>query len=382
MALELTGHLIALLVPLLGLPTNSLAQCLFLLQQVEFFLYFTRDSIQQIITQQRLPLAQQIVLQAQVLPAAVCSRNVSFDIFAPILTISLSGGGNSVTEGDSGNTTVTLDFTLDTLPAGSTFLQSTYEVVATNTAFASNPVASQGVDYNFQSTPPFFTWDSSGPSLTQSVSIDIIGDTLAEGDESIYIVAGDIANITGAFTPSEPRFELQIIDDDSAPSVPEVSVTANNSIGEGNGPLVATVSIDQLPISLTNVDLTSVSGTTPAATNDDFEEKTITISFDGPGPIPSSDYTVINSTTVQVNFGITDDTAIEGDENFDIFLSQASGLTISSTDGFQNISIIDNDAVAAPPQINASSQRSFAENSGQASITFHPHRKYCRRPEF
>ncbi|WP_299982099.1 autotransporter domain-containing protein [uncultured Pseudoteredinibacter sp.] len=300
-------------------------------------------------------------------PAAVCSRNVSFDIFTPTLTISLSGGGNSVAEGDSGNTTVTLDFTLDTLPAGSTILESTYEVVATNTAFASNPVASQGADYNFQSTPPFFTWNSGSSSLTQSVSIDIIGDTLAEGDESIYIVAGDIANITGAFTPSQPRFELQIIDDDSGPSFPEVSVIANNSIGEGDGPLVATVSVDQTPGSTASVDLISAPGTTPAASGDDFEQKTVTILFDG---VNTSDYTFINSTTVQLNFGITDDSDVEGNENFDIFLSQASDLTISSTDGFQNISIIDNDAVATPPQINASSQRSFAENSGQASITF------------
>ncbi|WP_299776219.1 autotransporter domain-containing protein [uncultured Pseudoteredinibacter sp.] len=296
-----------------------------------------------------------------------CTGSSAFTVYEPTITIALASGGSSVVETDSGSSSVVVDFTLSELPAGTGFVTSAYEVLITNTPFASNPAATQTSDYTLPSTPPYLSWDSSS-SLTQSMTIDIVGDTIPETSESIYIVPGDIFGIQ--FTGPTPRFELEILDNDSPPGTPEVSVTSANSINEGAGPLVATVSIDQLPISLTNVDLVSTSGTSPAASNDDFEEKTVTILFDGPGPISSPNYTIINPTTVQVNFGITDDSDVEGNENFDIFLNQATGLTISSTDGFQNISIIDNDAVAAPPQINASSQRSFAENSGQASITF------------
>ncbi|GAA6154155.1 autotransporter domain-containing protein [Pseudoteredinibacter isoporae] len=294
-----------------------------------------------------------------------CTGTTSFTVYEPTLTIALAGGGSTVTEGDVGNTSVNVEFTLSELPQGS-FTQSIYEVTNVS-AFGTNPAASLPGDFTGLITPPYLTWTSASGSTTQTVTLQITGDTIAEATESIYIGPGDIQGI--AFSGTPPRFELPILDNDG-PSTPTVSVSANSSIAENGGSLVATVSIDTLPPSVTNVNINSAPGSSSPASTDDFEQKSVSITFDGPGAIAGPGYTVINPTTVQVNFAVFDDSDAEPNEIFDVFLDQQSGLIISSTAGFQNVTIIDDDTVATPPVISASPQRSFSEDSGQATITF------------
>ncbi|WP_166843548.1 autotransporter family protein [Pseudoteredinibacter isoporae] len=294
-----------------------------------------------------------------------CTGSTTFSIYEPTLSIALAGGGSTVTEGDSGNMSVDVEFTLSELPQG-TFANSIYEVQLVS-AFGTNAAATQPADFTTLSTLPYLTWNSSSGSTTQTATFLITGDTVAEATESIYIGPGDFQGI--AFTGTPPRFEL-VINDNDGPSTPTVSVNANSSISESGGPLVATVSIDVLPPSVTSVNINSAPGSTNPASTDDFEQKSVTITFDGPGAIAGPGYTVINPTTVQVNFGVFDDSITEPNEVFDVFLDQQSGLIISSTNAFQNVTIIDDDTVATPPVISASPQRSFSEDSGQAVITF------------
>lgn len=293
-----------------------------------------------------------------------CTGTTSFTVYEPTLSIALAGGGSTVTEGDSGNMSVDVEFTLSELPQGS-FTNSIYEVQLVS-SFGSNPVASQPADFTTISTLPYLTWNSSSGSTTQTATFLITGDTVAEPTESIYIGPGDFQGI--AFTGTPPRFEL-VINDNDGPSTPTVSVSANSTIAENGGSLVATVSIDTLPPSVTNININSAPGSSNPASTADFEQKAVSITFDGPGAIAGPGYTVINPTTVQVNFAITDDSEAEPNEVFDIFLDQQSGLIISSSNGSQSVTIIDDDTVVAPV-ISASPQRSFREDSGQAAITF------------
>lgn len=258
---------------------------------------------------------------------------------------------------DNGMTSVTLSSGLETLDddafannsLSSLTIPDTVTVVRDN-AFANNALSTVAFDGN---RPIVFPLAFAGNSLTTITYIS--GSTGWPGADIQGVTPTPIGGGGGG----------------GGGSTPEVSVSAVNSVLESEGPVTATVTIDSLPSSTASVELVSTSGTPNPASSDDFEEKTVFIVFDMSGAQPGTGYTVVSPTSVTVNFGVVNDTDVESDEVFDIFLNQESGLILSSIDSFQNITIVDDDSVAAaPPQISVSPQRSFSEDSGEIRLSF------------
>jgi len=205
-------------------------------------------------------------------------------------------------------------------------------------------------------------------STTVRVPFDIVDDSLQEPEERLNISFTD-SNSIDISTNSNSQ-DVSILDNDGPPVV---SVSALSSVNESAGSILATVEIDKVPDDTSSVEITSAAGSNPAASSDDFEEKTVIINFNNSGLVAGTGYSILSPTSAQVSFNIVDDTVIEDDEIFDIFLESEVGLVLSNSNSSQAVTIVDNDAppeTTAAPSISASSQRSFSEDSGRALITF------------
>lgn len=293
-------------------------------------------------------------------PSGSCITSQSFDIYAPTVTLSLVGGGTSVTEGDSGTSNANLQATLSEAPAGSA--SSFLNLILVSPSGPLTP-ASQGSDYNFASIG--ITWASVG-ALTQPIPIPIVGDTIMEPSEGVFIGPSVIQGINTI--GSTTSFTLTILDNDAPAPTPEVSLSAPFSVDEDNGPLVATVTIDSLPPGSAAVDVvTSFTTSSTAADGSDITSTSVSIDYDASGALPGAGYTVVNPTTVIVNVGITNDSLVEGPEDFLVSLTDNVNLNINSSASQSNITIEDDDVIT--PLISVSVASSVDENNGPLIAT-------------
>jgi hypothetical protein len=135
---------------------------------------------------------------------------------APVLSVA----PDTVTEGNTGKTTAT--FTAMLNPASGRTVTVHWATQAP--ASPTGATATAGVDYVAKSGTLTF-----GPgATTQTFSVDIIGDTIAEGDEEFDIA---FTNSGGASLPDVNPVPVMITDDDAAPTV---SFAGDVSMAEGN----------------------------------------------------------------------------------------------------------------------------------------------------
>ena len=233
------------------------------------------------------------------------------DDAAPVLDV----GDATVTEGDAGDVTASFPVTL----TGATQVPVTVDVAtADGTATAPGDYASLTTSLTF-----------SPGQTAKTVDVTVHGDTTFELDETFSL---HLSNPAGATIGVDPGLGT-IVNDDSTPGLSVTDV----SLPEGDtGDSVATFTValgapSAFPIS---VDVATADGT--ATQPSDYDPVgTTTLTF-APG-----------ETTKTVDVTIHGDTTVEPDETFTVQLANPVGAGIA--DGVGNGTIVDDDAVPAPP---------------------------------
>lgn len=221
----------------------------------------------------------------------------------------------SVVEGDAGNTAVLVDVSL----------QFPTTVTVSADVATVDDTASAGTDYvAVAETVTFNPGDQ-----TKQVSIDVIGDSLIEGDELFTLEVQTTS--AGLNLLDDGVGDITITDDDAnAVSISDTSVT------EGNAGADATVTLDVTLAepAATAVDVTvAPSDGTATLADGDYVASSQTVSF------------AIGESTQQVSFTVTGDNTPEADEVFNAVLSNPTGgVTIG--DGSGDITILNDDSIS------------------------------------
>ena len=225
---------------------------------------------------------------------------------------------SAVTEGDAGATVATLTVSLS--GASGKTVTVDYATLA--------GTAEAGSDFTAESGTLTFT-----PGQTsQTVSIDVLGDTVDESDEALSVelsnaVNAAIADGSGAIT----------INDDDGPSLSINDVSANEGTGVG-GTATFTVSLSAASPQTVSAAYASAAGTATAPA--DYAAVSDTVTF-APG-----------ETSQTVSVALVGDSVDEPDETFAVVLSGAVDGTIA--DGSGTGTIVDDDAPPSGEAIDLS----------------------------
>ncbi|HEY2840404.1 MAG TPA: Calx-beta domain-containing protein [Pirellulales bacterium] len=247
-------------------------------------------------------------------------------------TITVNEG--TATEGDSTGTPMTFTAILSQ-PATAPLTFDWATVPASGTATS---------DVDYQSASGTVTF-AAGES-TATFTVNVIGDTLDENDETFQV---NLSNPSyGTFSNDGPVTGT-IVDNDAPPTV---SITGG-SITEGNSgtqTLNFTVNLDNPSGKTVTVDFATADGTATAGS--DYAAKTGTVTFQ-PGQISQTVGVVVNG-----------DTTIEPDETFTVGLSNAANATLGTSQATGTIVDDDNFIISVA---DTSVQEG---NSGQTAMTF------------
>ena len=259
---------------------------------------------------------------------------ITDDDAAPTLSIS----SPSVTEGDSGSTTLTFKATLSAASG---------KTVKVNYADASTGTATSGTDYEAITAG---TLTFSAGDTSKDVDVTVTGDSLNETDETVIVTLSSATNAS----ISSASGTGTITDDDDAPTVSMSAATA--SVGESDGTKDLTVSLSAASGKQVTVPYTvsSESGDTATA---------------------GTDYTSVSSGSLSIAAGntsgtitvtVTSDTVDEADETFTVTLGAPTNATLGTTTRTA-VTITDDDAA---PSLSVSSPSVTEGDSGSVTITF------------
>jgi Ca2+-binding RTX toxin-like protein len=249
---------------------------------------------------------------------------------------SLSIDDVQVTEGNDGTTNATFTVTLT---------GDTNEAVTVEYATGDNTATTADNDYTATNGSLTFA----PGETTKQVTVEIIGDTNVEPDESFFV---NLNNATGA-TIEDNQGVGTIVNDD-ATLLPSLSID-DVQVTEGNdGTKLATFTVSLTGDTNEAVTVQYATGDDTATTADnDYTAANGTLTF-APG-----------ETTKQVTVEIIGDTKVEPDETFFVNLSNATGATISDNQGIGTI--VDDDAVELPSlSINGAT---VLEEDGSVTLT-------------
>ncbi|UYK80870.1 putative Ig domain-containing protein [Xanthomonas sacchari] len=210
----------------------------------------------------------------------------------------LSVNDVSQNEGNSGNTAFTFTVSLSQ-PAGSGGVS--FDIAT------ANGTATAGTDY-ISSSVNGLTIPAGSSSAT--FTVQVIGDTLNEPDETFFV---NVSNVSGA-TVADGQGQGTIVNDDAQPSlsIGDVSVIEGNS---GNTTATFTVTLSAASGQTVMVNYGTADGTATAGS--DYVATS--------GPLAFAPGTTVQSIAVT----IIGDTTVEPDETFTVTLSAASNATIA-----------------------------------------------------
>jgi hypothetical protein len=242
----------------------------------------------------------------------------------------VSVGGASATEGNSGTTTLTFTVTLDQPAPWSVSVDFT----------TADGTATAGSDY--AATSGTLTFAPGETSKT--VTVNVTGDTTAEANETLTVslsnaVGGTLATATGTGTIAN--------DDFPSASIASATVTEGNS---GTTALTFTVTLDQPAPFPVTVNYATADGTATAGS--DYTAASGTLTF-------ASGET---SKTVTVN--MTGDTLVEPDETLTLALSSPTGATLGTATGTGTI--VNDDF----PMVSIAGSSVTEGNSGTTALPF------------
>ena len=253
---------------------------------------------------------------------------------AAVPTLSINDVG--ITEGDAG--TLTLTFQVTQNIRGKTSVR-----YATAPGTASSPA-----DFTARSG----TLKFAGNKKKANVAITIVGDTLDEANEHFFV---RLSSPVGA-TTSDGEGEGTITDNDAPPSV---STVATVTVPEGN--------TGDTPFATIDVTLSAVSGR-----NVSVDYGTVDVSATGGSDYASTSGTLSSpagQTTASVTVQVTGDDDAEGDETFDLDLSNPTNATLGTHPAV--VTIQDNDPI--PPGtavLNVTGMTIKEGDAGTKNLTF------------
>ena len=161
------------------------------------------------------------------------------------------------------------------------------------------------------------------PGQTSKVRyVSILNDDLAENSENLQV---RLSNAVGA-TILEPIGDITILDDDSA-VLPSVSISSTD-VSESNQQARLTISLSEPQTTKVSVDFETLNGS--AIAGQDYVARELTTINFAAGQTSKDRYVTI-----------LDDALVEGDESFEVGLSNPDGIDILESTGV--ITILDND---------------------------------------
>ncbi len=247
----------------------------------------------------------------------------------------------SVIEGDSGTTSLVFTVTLS----------AAVDETVTVTFNTADGTSTAGSDYQgLTDHPVTFT---PGGSLTQTVTIDVGGDTLAELDETILATISNLQTAAVGVMLGNATATGTITNDDAVTvSIGDVTITEGDS---GTTDMTFTVTLSgQVD---TDVTLTADTADDSATAGTDYTAisgQAITISA--------------GSLTQTVTVSVGGDTTVEGNETLALLLSnlQAGGRDVTLADAEASGTITNNDAAT----ISIANASLVEGNAGTSSMTF------------
>jgi len=273
-----------------------------------------------------------MILLAAALPGLISTPSVS--LAAPLPTLSINDV--SITEGNDGTLTATFPVTQDS--RGKT---SVRYATAQGTASSPDDFLSRTGKLRF-----------AGGHRKNKVAITIVGDTLDEANETFFVrlsapVGATIADGEGKGT---------ITDDDASPSVSSVATVAVPEGNSGDTPFASVdVTLSAPSGRMVSVDYTTVDGS--ASEGSDYEAAVDTLEF-APGE-------TIGSIVVKV----LGDDATEGDETFDVDISNPVNATLGTHPTV--VTIKDNDPIPPGSAVLNVTGGSIREgNTGTKTLVF------------
>ena len=254
----------------------------------------------------------------------------------------LSIANGTLAEGNAGRSQMVFTVTLSQASTGPVSVGYT----------TGNGTATAGQDY----ASVVGTLTFAAGETAKTVSVDILGDTLVETNETFSL---SLSSPTGA-TIARGQATGTIVNDDidaQPDALPAISI-ADLSIREGNGEhnhFMFLVTLDKASSVPVTVQYKTVDGS--AAGGVDYATSSGTVTF-APG-----------TTSQMIHVDIKGDSVAEADETFTVLLSSPVGATIAHGSG---IGTITNDDVAAPvlPGLSVSDARRAEGNSGTAMLDF------------
>ena len=224
-------------------------------------------------------------------------------------TPAISIGDRSISEGQSGTTTV-FNFTVSLSVASSSTVTVDY---ATTLGTALD---------DLQSTPSGQLSFTPGQT-SKTISVNVIGDMLVEPNETFFV---NLTTVVGA-TISDAQGLGTILNDDAAPT-PSITIDDYSAIEGNSGTKLFTfvVSLSNASTSNVTVQYATANGTTKSKGNGrDLNAASGTITF------------LAGQTTQTINVTVLGDTTVESNEIFFVNLSNASGASLADSQAMGTI---------------------------------------------
>ncbi|KST63570.1 cadherin domain-containing protein [Mastigocoleus testarum] len=264
---------------------------------------------------------------------------LAVDTLAVTPILSLANQGISIAEGNTGSTTATFTVNLSST--------TTEDVVIDFTTRSDD--ADAGTDF-IETTGQLTI--AAGQS-SGDITLEILGDTDVEGDESVFLDLSVVSGGTFADGATTETAGVNIIDDDSVISM---AITADDPTvveGDSDAPSTLTLTLDRFG-GLNGTDTINIeiiaAGDNPAQASD---------FVDG---FSSREVTFAASEDIKtIDISINPDQEIEDDETFGIKLTSVSGSALVPSEDLI-FTILDDD-VNTPPTITSNPTFSVAENT-------------------
>jgi hypothetical protein len=180
-----------------------------------------------------------------------------------------------------------------------------------------------------------------------SIPIAILSDSLDEATEQLTVT---LTNPQNAQAGSRMAGTVNI--SDSASTNPPVLSIADTSVNEGAGSVALTVSVNPVSGQDIDVDYATVNGTALAVGDFIANNNTLTL--------------LAGQSSGTINISLPDDNIYEGNETFEVALSNAVNATLSATDNSSTITINEDEPF---PEVTLSQSHSFVEGTDNGTVT-------------
>lgn len=262
-----------------------------------------------------------VILVSPVQPASIATGAAGTGTITNDDTTTLTIDSPTVTEGDLGTTTLTYTVT------------STQAVEGGFTvAFSGTNISASGSDYTVVTSSPLVFTGTAGE--IQTITVNVIGDTIVEGDETFTVTLGTVtpfAPVLAGSIATGASGTATILDDDTA----TVSIVQLADGVEGNTSTNGTFRVSQSAVSATDTIVTyTVTGTATAGS--DY------IALTGTVTIPAG------QTFVDIDVPVLNDSIVEGLETVVVtltgFVTNDPAITLdTAANSTATVTIVDSD---------------------------------------